>query len=360
MSEAPRLLIAGGGTGGHLFPGLAVADAWQQAGGETLFVGTPHGLEARLLPAQGRALALLQVGKLKGGGIKGRLFTLLGLPLALWQAWQIVRTFRPQVVLGVGGYASAPAVVAAWLAGIPVALHEQNALPGMTNRWLGRLAQKIFISFPQAAAWFGHKHSFTGNPVRQALLQPKGEKTGEQPFHLLVFGGSLGASVFSQVVPPAVKQLHTEGVVLKITQQARQEDLAALAEFYRQAGVDGEVTSFIEDMATAYHASDLVICRAGATSIAELAALGKAALLVPYPHAADDHQTANGQAWAATGGGWMVPQQAFTVPWLVDFLRHWATNRDSLPQEGAKAKQLANPNAAQVMAEQLRLMAAKD
>lgn len=361
----PRLLIAGGGTGGHLFPALAVAEAWeQQPGGATLFVGTPQGLEARLLPEQGKALALLRVGRLKGGGPLARLATLAGLPLALWQALSIVRGYRPDVVLGVGGYASAPAVVAAWLLGIPVAIHEQNAIPGLTNRWLGRLAQRVFVSFPGLEGHFSGKQVvFTGNPVRQALLAaadhpPERDYPGD--FHLLVFGGSLGAAIFGQVVPEAVARLAEEGLPIQVTQQARGEELETLRASYRQKNIAAAVTAFIQDMATAYRQADLVICRAGATSIAELAVMGRAALLVPYPHAADDHQTANAKALVHQGGAWAVGQEAFTTSWLVEFLRERYHHRSSLSDTGVKAASLAKPEAARTMAEQLRQLAAKE
>ncbi|MBF0369907.1 MAG: undecaprenyldiphospho-muramoylpentapeptide beta-N-acetylglucosaminyltransferase [Magnetococcales bacterium] len=363
--KGPRLLIAGGGTGGHLFPALAVAEAWEADGGEVLFVGTREGLEYRLLPRLNKHLETLKVGRIKGAGLKGRLLTLLGLPLALWSAITIVRRFKPVAVLGMGGFASAPAVAAAWLLRIPTALHEQNAWPGLTNRWLGRFVKRVFISFPDAAlAFIGCDTQVSGNPVRAQFRQSREEgrsltaEGGDDAFKLLVFGGSQGASIFGQVVPEALAALKKTGEIpLKIKHQARKEDVEALKGFYQREEIEAEVLPFIEDMAGSYRQADLVICRAGATTIAELAAMGQAALLIPYPWAADDHQTANALALASPGGAWVCPQDDFSPGWLRDFLLERHNDPKGLELTGAMARKLDNPHAAREIVQELRGLA---
>ncbi len=361
MSPAGRrLLIAGGGTGGHLFPALAIAEAWEADGGEVLFVGTPSGLENRLLPQQGKNLALLRVGRIKGGGLTARLRTLLGLPLALLQAVKILRRFRPHVVLGVGGYASAPALVAAALLRLPTAIHEQNAHAGLANRLLGRLVRRIFLSIDAAAPFFPEKRiEITGNPVRAALRRAADDPAllaGDRPFQLLVFGGSLGARIFAETVPPALKLLKKTGIPFRVQHQVQETDLERVTEFYRNEGIDAETAPFFTDMVNAYHRADLVICRAGATSLAELITLGKPALLIPYPFAADDHQTANAASLVAVGGGWMQRQGTLTPEWLATFLEERIIDPQGLLTAGRQAKSLARPDAARDIVRHLLAM----
>lgn len=358
-----RLLIAGGGTGGHLFPGIAIADTWEANGGKVLFVGTPKGLENRLLPQRGKRLALLKVGQLKGGGYLKRLNTLLGLPLALYSAWTIIRDFQPHVVLGMGGYASAPAVVAARLMRIPTALHEQNAIPGLTNRLLGKVADRVFVSFKEARSTFAsHRVRLTGNPVRTLLKEESQQDqmpSGDRPFGLLIFGGSQGAQVFGDVMPLTLQQLQNSGVPIKVRHQVPQASLNRVRSQYKTMGLDVITEPFFHNMAQAYREADLVICRAGATTVAELAALGKPALLVPYPFASDDHQTANAKALITLGGGWMCRQGEFTPEWLAEFLSARMGDPEGLREAGKKALQLANPNSAKLILENLLDLVAK-
>ena len=358
-----KLLVAGGGTGGHLFPGLAAAEAWEAAGGkDVLFVGTASGLEAKLIPEKGRHLALLSVGRLKGKGLARRLMTLLGLPRALLQALGIVWRFKPDVVLGVGGFASAPAVAAARLLGIPAALHEQNALPGLANRKLAGLAQRIFTSFEEAASFFPEaKTILTGNPVRPEFRKPLPEIQGspgqDRPFRLLVFGGSLGAQIFSDVVPQALATLEKPPAGIEVTQQARADGIDDLKKSYASKKIAADVTGFIDDMREAMAQADLVICRAGATSIAELTALGRPALLVPYPYAADDHQTANAKALVSSDGAWLAPQETFTPDWLAQFLEARLENAEALSEAGENARKKGRPDAADRIVEELAQLA---
>ena len=345
-----RLLIAGGGTGGHLFPALAIGEAWEAEAGEVLFVGTPGGLENRIVPQQGKKLALLNVGQIKGGSWSVRLRTLLGLPGALLQAILIVRRFRPHVVLGVGGYASAPAVVAARLLGISTAIHEQNARAGFANRLLGRVVDRILLSFADAAPAFPARGIVvTGNPVRRVICELAAQPElppGDRPFHLLVFGGSQGARVFGETVPPALALLKHAGVPFQVRHQVQQADLERVRGFYQREGIDAETAPFFPDMVAAYRQADLVICRAGATSLAELVVLGKPALLIPYPFAADDHQTANAESLVAVGGGWMQRQGTFTPEWLAEFLQARMADPTGLLAAGRQARTLARPDAA--------------
>ncbi len=347
--QGKKLLIAGGGTGGHLFPAIAVADEWEAQGGAVLFVGTPRGLENRVLPKLGKNLALIKVGKLKGGGILGKLRTVAGLPLALVGALRILRQFKPDVVLGVGGYASAPAVAAARLLFIPTALHEQNAMPGLTNRLLARIAKRIFLSFAAARDHFNHSDMhLTGNPVNSAFhsMDPKPLPDGTKPFEILIFGGSLGARVFGELIPPALEELHRAGFRFKVQHQVQKDSLERVRKFYADCGIDAVTATFFDDMKTVYARADLVICRAGATSVAELSALGKPALLIPYPFAADDHQAANAKAYAASGAGWMRRQEETTKQWLVDFLKKRLENPADLQSAAENARKLATPDAA--------------
>ncbi|MBF0188818.1 MAG: undecaprenyldiphospho-muramoylpentapeptide beta-N-acetylglucosaminyltransferase [Magnetococcales bacterium] len=362
-TEGKRLLIAGGGTGGHLFPALAVATYWEELGGETLFVGTAEGMEATILPARGKHLETLNVGRLKGVGALGRIRTILGLPLAIWQAYRILRRFEPQVVLGVGGYASAPAMFAARLMGIPTALHEQNAVPGLTNRWLGRWVDQILLGFPEATARFsGRQVQVTGNPVRDSLLTEAEKMEGTvqiqafndtRPLSILIFGGSQGAQIFADVVPGALESLKKGGHAFEVMHQARPINVEPLKRLYSKMHIEAEVTPFIDDMAAAYRKADLVICRSGAGTISELTVMGKAALLVPYPYAADDHQTANAAFLIDKGGGWVRNQDAFTSHWLARFLKTVVSDPARVIKAGKNAGSLARPTSARKIVDRL-------
>ncbi|MBF0358646.1 MAG: undecaprenyldiphospho-muramoylpentapeptide beta-N-acetylglucosaminyltransferase [Magnetococcales bacterium] len=347
--QGKKLLIAGGGTGGHLFPALAIAEEWEAEGGEVLFVGTPLGLESRIIPQRGKKLALIKVGKIKGGGIKGRIKTIIGLPLALLSAIKIVRNFQPDVVLGVGGYASAPAVAAAKLLFIPTAIHEQNAMPGLSNRVLSHVVRQIFISFAAAKDHFSNPNiQLTGNPVNQTFhhsaIKPPPAKG--QPWQILIFGGSMGARVFGEVIPPALAQIKAEGINFQVQHQVQEDSLERVREFYKENNITASTKTFFQDMSKVYAEADIVICRAGATTLTELAALGKPALLIPYPYAADDHQAANAQAFANNGAGWMCRQKEASPEWLAEFLKQRFANPKELQTTAESAKKLATPDAA--------------
>ncbi|MBF0261167.1 MAG: undecaprenyldiphospho-muramoylpentapeptide beta-N-acetylglucosaminyltransferase [Magnetococcales bacterium] len=363
MSPAgKKLLLAGGGTGGHLFPALAVADLWEAGGGETLFVGAEGGMECLLIPQHGKRLKTLRVGRLKGSGAVARMRTLLGIPGAILAARRVLRAFQPHAVLGMGGYASAPAVIAARLAGIPTLLHDQNAIPGLTNRRLGRFADRILTGFAQATRYFPPGRAVeTGNPVREALVRdvpPLTPPAPGEPWQILVFGGSQGARIFTEVVPEALTRLQREGFFLKVRQQARPEDVEEVRAAYQAAGIEADIAPFFSEMTRAYREAHLVISRAGASSVAELAATGRPSLLVPYPFAADDHQTANAKPLTDAGGAWTQRQNNFNVSWLTTFLAERLREPRSLEEAGQRARALARPRAAaDMMDEILQLLA---
>jgi UDP-N-acetylglucosamine--N-acetylmuramyl-(pentapeptide) pyrophosphoryl-undecaprenol N-acetylglucosamine transferase len=363
IAEGKKLIIAGGGTGGHIFPAIAIADAWEAQGGDVLFVGTPHGMESRLLPQRGKRLELLRVGQIKGKGVSARLRTIFGLPFALLSAIRIIRSYQPDAVLGMGGYVSAPTVAAARLLGLPTALHEQNARAGLTNRLLGKLVDHIYLSFPDAASSFAAAGAgaaarvlVTGNPVRTALREESQLPTlpsGNRPFSLLVFGGSQGARIFSDLLPSALKLVKDGGMPVEIRHQVPQEDLERVKALYAQLGIKAIVAPFFQNMAEAYRQADLVICRAGATTVAELAAVGKPALFIPYPHAADDHQSANAMAMVRVHGGWMQDQNTLSLQWLSDFLLARMADPAGLIEAGHRAHTLANPRSADLIIQQV-------
>jgi UDP-N-acetylglucosamine--N-acetylmuramyl-(pentapeptide) pyrophosphoryl-undecaprenol N-acetylglucosamine transferase len=299
-----------GGTGGHVFPALAVADRLRDQGMEVFWIGTHQGLEARLVPARGFPMEWLSVGGLRGKGLTTLVAAPWRLLRALAQAAGILRRRRPQVVLGMGGFASGPGGLMARLLGIPLVIHEQNRVPGLTNQWLSRIATRVFEAFPGS---FPARRGAVacGNPVRPeiaALRAPAERMAGRAaPRRLLVLGGSLGAQVLNETVAPAVAALPAE-LRPQIRHQAGERTLAVAETAYAQAGVAAEVVPFIDDMAAAYAWADLVVCRAGALTVSELAAAGVGSVLVPYPHAVDDHQTGNARYLVKAGAARLLPQ----------------------------------------------------
>lgn len=353
-----RLLIAGGGTGGHLFPGVAIAEELRARapGAAVRFVGTRRGIEARVLPELGWELSLIEVSGLKTVGARGALRGLLRLPRALWQARRIVREFRPDVVLGVGGYASGPVVLMARLAGVPTAICEQNSIPGLTNKILGRIVRAVFVSFDGTRRFFRPARTvMSGNPVRRGLVQKLLEGTGSAPsaqgptsdaaVHVLVSGGSLGAVAVNSLAADALIALAREAP-LAIVHQTGDKGLADTIERYRAAGVAAECHAFIKDMAAAYQRADVIVSRAGATTVAELAITGKPAVFIPYPFAADNHQELNARAMADAGAALMFRQAELTADALAGALRPLVTDPARRAEMGAKMKAQARPGAA--------------
>jgi UDP-N-acetylglucosamine--N-acetylmuramyl-(pentapeptide) pyrophosphoryl-undecaprenol N-acetylglucosamine transferase len=348
-----RLLIAGGGTGGHLFPGVAIAEELRARAPEAAvrFVGTRRGIEARVLPELGWELSLIEISGLKTVGAIGALRGLLRLPRALWQARRIVREFRPDVVIGVGGYASGPVVLMARLAGVPTAICEQNSIPGLTNKILGRLVRRVFVSFEASQRFFRpRKTVVSGNPVRrgmvQKLLAPEVAAAREgTAVHVLVSGGSLGAVAVNPLAADALIAL-ARTTRLAIVHQTGEKGLADTVRRYAEARVEAECHAFIKDMAAAYQRADLIIGRAGATTVAELAITGKPAVFIPYPFAADNHQELNARAMADAGAALMFKQAELTADKLAEALRPLVADPARRAEMGAKMKALAHPAAA--------------
>ncbi|RJO68649.1 MAG: undecaprenyldiphospho-muramoylpentapeptide beta-N-acetylglucosaminyltransferase [Myxococcales bacterium] len=346
-----KLLIAGGGTGGHLFSGVATAEALRAEGRhEILFVGTARGLEATLLPKLGWPVRFVTVGGLKRMGPWRTAVNLFKVPLSFLQSLAILLRFKPNVALGVGGYASGPAMLAAWLTGVPTAIVEQNSYPGVTNRLLGRLARAVIIHFERAAEYFPPKKIRRfGNPVRQAFAALAAEEATPMPegkLRLLITGGSQGAHAINVAFADAALKLAKMKDRLVIRHQTGEADAEAVRRAYAQAGLAATVEAFIDDMPAAYRAADLVVCRAGAGNCAELAAAGKPALFVPLPTAADDHQTANAAELVGAGGAWMVQQRGFTADYVRDFAERLLNKPDELAAKLAAARGQGRPDAA--------------
>jgi len=360
-----RLLIAGGGTGGHLFPGIAIAEEIvRRGGGHVLFVGTSRGIETRAVPAAGYTLETLEVSGLKRVGLWGTLRGLLRLPLAMVRSFAILRRFRPDVVLGVGGYASGPMVLAAALLRHPTAIQEQNSVPGITNRVLGRVVATVFIAFPDAGRFFpASKLEPLGNPVRGKIVAALAGAAPVPPpaetLRILVVGGSQGARAVSELVVTAAPLLAAGGTDFSIVHQTGPADLERMSERYRALGLHGRVTvkAFIEDMATAYAEADLVIARAGALTLAELAIAAKPAILVPLPTAADDHQSKNAARFAEAGAAVVLDQRKAGAEDLAAALRDVARDRDKRMAMSAAMRGLARPRAAQDIADSLEALA---
>jgi len=336
------IMIMAGGTGGHVFPGLAVADHLRDAGWRVVWLGAPGGMEATLVPARGYPMAWVRFSGLRGKGLLAKLLLPTRLLMAFWQSARAILVHRPDVVLGMGGYISFPGGVMASLLGRPLALHEQNSVAGLANRVLARVADRVLAAFPDAL----RGARVVGNPVRSdiaALPAPRVRFAGRSgPLRVLVIGGSLGAKALNDALPAALALLPA-GERPLVRHQSGRAHVEALAAGYRQAGVEADVAAFIDDMAAAYAEADLVVCRAGALTIAELAAAGVASVLVPFPHAVDDHQTSNAQHLAGAGAAWLLPQPELSPQRLATLLS--GLDRTQLLAAAEKARALARPDA---------------
>ncbi|MFO7648088.1 MAG: undecaprenyldiphospho-muramoylpentapeptide beta-N-acetylglucosaminyltransferase [Halomonas campaniensis] len=347
MSQHPqrRALIMAGGTGGHVIPALSLARGLAAEGVRVEWLGSPRGIENRLVPEAGIPLHRIRVAGLRGNGLAGWLLAPINLTRAVWQAWRIIRAYDPQLVVGLGGFASGPGGLAAWLAGRPLVIHEQNAVAGLTNRALSRLARRVYAAFPQA---FPGRGEVVGNPVRAEIAAlgeaPRGaEAMRGRRLRLLVVGGSLGAQALNERLPEALARL-PEAERPEVRHQAGRDKDAATREGYRRHGVEAEVTAFIDDMAGAYGWADLVVCRAGALTVAELAAAARPALFVPFPHAVDDHQTANARALVEEGAAELLPQTELNAATLADRLAA-LLDPDTLAAMAAQARACAHLDA---------------
>lgn len=348
MTSQGRLLIAGGGTGGHIFPGIAIAEEWQKRGGEVLFVGTPRGQESKLVPGNGFKLELIRVGSLKGGSFVSRLKTIFTLPFSLLSAMRVVLKFKPDVVLGIGGYASGPTLVAAKLLCKKTAITDQNSHPGMTNRLLGKIVRRVFVSFEPARSFFpAHKVIYTGNPVRAQIQPTPYQAPTLQKFRIFIFGGSQGAVAVNENVMAALDQLQSIRSHFEIVHQAGKTDIETVRKFYQERHINARVEPFITDMNTEYSKAHVVICRSGAGTLTELALSGRPSILIPYPFAADDHQTANARVFVDAGAAWMFAQKELSGEKLAALLQDLFSHPDKLSQCAKQALTLAKPRAAQ-------------
>jgi UDP-N-acetylglucosamine--N-acetylmuramyl-(pentapeptide) pyrophosphoryl-undecaprenol N-acetylglucosamine transferase len=344
------MIVAGGATGGHLFPGIAIAEEFlrRDPANRILFIGTERGLEKKILGGLGFPLRTLKVEGLQGRGPVRVLASLLKIPGSLLASFRILRTFQPAVVVGVGGYASGPAVLAARLMGLKTAIAEQNAFPGLTNRILGRFVHRIFVTFPASARWFpAGRIRVTGNPIRSSFLADQTKNGKPDPrFTLLIFGGSQGAHAINLVVMEALGSLgHTKDQI-RFIHQTGEKDREPVEAGYRERGFTAEVTPFITDMAAAYRAADLLLCRAGATSIAEITAGGKAAILIPFPFAVNDHQTRNAELLVHAGAAEMIPEKGLTGERLAAAIDHLYHHPEEIKKMEKASASLGNIRAA--------------
>ena len=341
------ILIMAGGTGGHIMPGLAVADHLRALGWRVVWMGNPDGMEARLVPARGYEMAWVRFAALRGKGVLRKLLLPVNLLRGFAQARREIKRIQPNVVLGLGGYITFPGGMMAALSGVPLVLHEQNSVAGLANRVLARVADRVLTGFPSVLG----KGHWVGNPVRPeiAALASPAERYAERsgPLNLLVVGGSLGAAILNETVPVALARI-PEADRPMVVHQAGEKHMQALNAAYEGAGVKAHLAPFIEDMAGAYAWADLVVCRAGALTVAELAAAGVASVLVPFPHAVDDHQTGNARFLSAAGAAVLMPQSQLTSESLAE-LRHMS--RQQLQQMADKAHALAKPEATREVAE---------
>jgi UDP-N-acetylglucosamine--N-acetylmuramyl-(pentapeptide) pyrophosphoryl-undecaprenol N-acetylglucosamine transferase len=363
-----RVLIAGGGTGGHLYPGIAIAEEVTAEGGEVLFVGTRRGLEGKLVPDAGFPLEMLDVTGLKRAGIGGVLRGLARLPRAMAESRRILRRFRPDIVVGVGGYASGPLVLAAALAGYPTVIQEQNSRPGFTNRVLGRFARRVFVAFEEARGRFARrKVRLTGNPLRRRFLgrlPQAGAPERAQPNAdgvpvILILGGSQGSHAVNEVASAMIQVLHARGVEPRVVHQAGPVEEGKVRLYYDALGMGPrvDVRAYIDDMPAALAGASLVVARAGALTLAELAIVGRPAILFPLPTAADDHQTRNALEFERAGAAVMLPQYETSPRQLADVVQELLGDPARLAAMAQAMRGLARPEATHDIVEELRSLA---
>ena len=347
MSASPTLLIMAGGTGGHIMPGLAVADVLRARGWNIQWLGNPDKMEGKLVPARGYPLVALRFAGVRGTGLFSKLKSPFLLLKAMCQAWRQFGRVRPNVVLGMGGYVAFPGGVVAALRAKPLVLHEQNAVAGMTNRWLAKIARRVLAGFPGALSGA----EVVGNPVRQdvATLPAPSVRFAARngPLRLLIVGGSLGAQALNSILPKALALIEPDKRP-QVVHQAGAQHIEGLVDSYGQANIQAQCLPFIEDMAHELGQADLLICRAGAMTVAEVSAAGVAALFVPFPSAVDDHQTANAKFLSDDSAAWLQQQRDLTPEWLA----HWieTRTRDELCAVATRARTHAQPASAQRIA----------
>ena len=348
-----NILIMAGGTGGHVYPALAVADNLKEKGFKLFWLGTSKGMETRLVPHHGYPLLKINVAGVRGKGILRLLLTPLMLMLALFQALMIMIKVRPVVVLGMGGFASGPGGIAAWLMRIPLLIHEQNAVAGLTNRLLAPFADSIMVAFPGVFKESG-KLTITGNPVRDEIINMPEPETrlanrDSSSLKILVLGGSLGAKRINEVVPETLAMLNNN-YQFEVKHQCGERHLSNTEAAYKKYNINIEVTPFIDDMANAYGWADIVICRAGALTIAEITACGIGSILIPFPYAVDDHQTENAKYLSTEGAAILIQEAKLNAGKLKEYLLKFCQASEQLMQMAVKARSLSKPRATEDVA----------
>lgn len=354
MIDVRPVLIMAGGTGGHVFPALAVADELRLRGIPVVWLGTKAGIESRLVPQAGYPVEWLSISGLRGKNAKALLLAPARLLLACWQALTILLRRKPSVVLGMGGFVSGPGGLMAWLLRKPLLVHEQNAIPGLTNKILAKLATVVLQAFPDVF----DKAITTGNPVRKSICEIEKPETridqsrlqNERRLRVLVIGGSLGAVKLNDMIPQALAKIESSQRP-EVIHQTGLKNIESARSQYIEAGVEAQVEAFIDDMPAVYQWADLVICRSGAMTVFELAAAGIASILIPYPYAVDDHQTFNAQYLESAGAAVIKQQHELTADWLVEVIRDFSANRRKLLDMAVAARKLAMPNSAKNIAD---------
>ncbi len=349
MNEHMKIIIAGGGTGGHLFPGVAIAEEINRrdSAHEVLFIGTERGLEGRILNDMGYRLSTIDIAGLRGMGMMKTIGGLVKIPMSIIQSRAIISEFQPHMVIGVGGYASGPAVITAHYMGIKTAVAEQNAVPGMTNRILGKFVDRVFVTFSETVRWFPeNKVLVTGNPVRRGFIERSHGKKDNGIFTILIFGGSQGASAINTAVIETMTHLRNIKEPVRIIHQTGLRELEHVMAAYQSYEIEAQVVPFINDMASAYDEADLLVCRAGATTVAEVTVSGKPAIFIPFPHAAGDHQRLNAQVLVNAGAAEMILEKDLNGKTLAGVIQRLISDRDKLEKMAERARALSTTNAA--------------
>jgi UDP-N-acetylglucosamine--N-acetylmuramyl-(pentapeptide) pyrophosphoryl-undecaprenol N-acetylglucosamine transferase len=355
------IVIAGGGTGGHLYPGIAVARELlrQHPGARVSFAGTARGIEARVIPREGFELDLIRSAGLKGKSLVARARGASLLVPSMWDAWRLLSRRQPDVVVGVGGYSSGPVVLLAALRGIPTLVLEQNAVPGLTNRLLARVVKAAAVTYQETLTYFGGRGLVTGNPVRSEFFDmPSASSAAGRRLRLLIIGGSQGAHAINAGMIRVAERIHRALPTLEIVHQTGDRDLEAVRDGYRTAGIDARVEPFLDGVATEMAAADLVVCRAGATTLAELTAIGRPAVLVPLPTATDDHQRRNARVLVDGGGAMIVEERDLSGHELADVIVRLLGDEGRRTAMAASMRSLARPDAAARIATRIRELAA--
>ncbi len=354
MIDVRPVLIMAGGTGGHVFPALAVADELRSRGIPVVWLGTKAGIESRLVPQAGYPIEWMSITGLRGKNTLTLLLAPLRITMACWQALAVLLRRNPCAVLGMGGFASGPGGLMAWLIRKPLIIHEQNAIAGLTNKILAKFATTVMQAFPAVFK----RAITTGNPVRQSICEitkpefrfKQDTDDGRANLRLLIVGGSLGAAKLNEIIPQALEKIEINSRP-EVIHQTGLKNIESAKKHYLNTGIEAKVEAFIDDMSSVYEWADLVICRAGAMTVFELAAAGVASILVPYPHAVDDHQTVNASYLEKAGASIIRQQDALTVDWLVDVINDFSVNRQKLLDMAIAARKLAIPQSAKTIAD---------